>query len=268
VDLYEPGSGLQNQLHDFTPGIAASGLFWTIRIPDEALQIHDHRAHLHLDRVSVEDNFTFLGPGTVPARVSLDLTWVALPGPPRHLEPGSSDPLDPTRLEAEFHDATATGSFTVEASDEHFRLIHAFGSSQGAFAEMGQERNGVFVGQHHHDADGDDDDALARALGDAAPIDQVVALAPIGLSVSPNPCSNRATLQLSLGEAAPVTLAIYDLAGRRVASLAGGSRLESGTHLVSWDLRDGAGRRVAPGVYLAAWQAGDRHGMARVLVTP
>jgi hypothetical protein len=74
-------------------------------------------------------------------------------------------------------------------------------------------------------------------------------LGPTLHSVSPNPASGPASLRFTLTEAGPVTLEVFDVAGRRVRLLARGS-LHAGAHHVSWDLRDDAGRRIRPGLYL------------------
>jgi len=52
-----------------------------------------------------------------------------------------------------------------------------------------------------------------------------------------------------------VDLAVYDLAGRREATLARGLR-ERGRHLVSWQGRDDRGWAAASGVYLVRLCAG------------
>jgi hypothetical protein len=44
VDLFVPSSGAQ--VHDFNGGILASGLFWTLPVPDDALWI----SHIALAR--------------------------------------------------------------------------------------------------------------------------------------------------------------------------------------------------------------------------
>lgn len=66
----------------------------------------------------------------------------------------------------------------------------------------------------------------------------------------PNPARVRSTLRYQLGAAAPrVRVSIYDTAGRRVRSLRGPAA--AGSNELTWDLRDGRGRRVANGVYFA-----------------
>jgi hypothetical protein len=75
----------------------------------------------------------------------------------------------------------------------------------------------------------------------------------------PNPARSVAHLGFALPRAVSLGLAIHDLQGRRVRTLASG-RLAAGRYALAWDLRDDAGRPVAPGVYLArlSGEAGER----------
>ena len=61
-----------------------------------------------------------------------------------------------------------------------------------------------------------------------------------------------------------VRVGIYDVTGRRVRSL---ERLGAGPgeQVLVWDGRDGGGRQLAPGVYLARYQAGAAHGTRRLV---
>jgi hypothetical protein len=74
---------------------------------------------------------------------------------------------------------------------------------------------------------------------------------PTGLAanVSPNPFGRRTRISYSLPRAGDVLLAIYDVAGRPVRTLARG-RMDTGHHLATWDGRDVNGKEVAAGVYL------------------
>lgn len=67
---------------------------------------------------------------------------------------------------------------------------------------------------------------------------------------SPNPARTGALLRFALATAGPVELALFDAQGRRVRTLAG-ARFETGEHAIAFDGRDDAGRRLAPGLYLA-----------------
>ena len=84
----------------------------------------------------------FLGPGTEFASATFDITWTPT-GKVHHFRPGSSDPTDPSDFAAEIRFATATGSFTVVQNGVTFTINNA--SSAGVFAEMGTERNGLFL---------------------------------------------------------------------------------------------------------------------------
>ncbi len=77
------------------------------------------------------------------------------------------------------------------------------------------------------------------------------------LHASPNPFTETTTLALALPEAAQVTLAVYDVAGRLVRYLDRGL-LGAGRHLLRWDGRDESGQAVGSGVYFMRVRAGDR----------
>ncbi len=68
----------------------------------------------------------------------------------------------------------------------------------------------------------------------------------------PNPFTQRTTLEYTLPEALPVRLQVYDILGRRVATLAD-ERQTAGFHTVTWSPRG-----LASGVYLLRMQAGDQ----------
>ena len=129
------------QLHDFNGGIQPSGLFWIVQVPDDALEIEGQTAELNVEHASVIDDFQFFAPGGVPGTVSIHMKWTAS-GEVHHHEPGSSDPTDPTNFEGEFRPATATGTFS--GSELGFSVT-ASASSESTFAEMGDERNGMFL---------------------------------------------------------------------------------------------------------------------------
>ena len=75
----------------------------------------------------------------------------------------------------------------------------------------------------------------------------------------PNPARDVAHLGFALPHAGALALEILDLQGRRVRRLAGGSHA-AGRYALAWDLRDDAGRAVAPGLYLArlSGESGER----------
>jgi len=68
------------------------------------------------------------------------------------------------------------------------------------------------------------------------------------LAASPNPFNALTTITMTTMAAGPVAVTVYDLAGRRVRSLADGYRT-GGTHSFPWDGRDESGAIVSSGVY-------------------
>lgn len=64
----------------------------------------------------------------------------------------------------------------------------------------------------------------------------------------PNPFNPSTTISFSLLKPEPAELAVYDMLGRRVRTVANGD-LADGSHTVVWDGRDGEGRQAASGVY-------------------
>ena len=66
---------------------------------------------------------------------------------------------------------------------------------------------------------------------------------------APNPARERARFAFTLPRAGRARLEVLDPAGRRVRALADRA-LGPGRQSIEWDLRDGAGRAVAPGLYL------------------
>jgi hypothetical protein len=65
---------------------------------------------------------------------------------------------------------------------------------------------------------------------------------------APNPVEGRTTITYALPRGGLVSLAIYDVSGRKVRTLARGDR-SAGVHSVAWDRTDEGGHTVQPGVY-------------------
>ncbi len=70
------------------------------------------------------------------------------------------------------------------------------------------------------------------------------------LEPHPNPFNPTVTLPFTLAAPGRVRLEVFDLAGRRIATLADGA-FEAGEQALAWDGRDGAGHAQASGVYFA-----------------
>jgi hypothetical protein len=86
------------------------------------------------------------------------------------------------------------------------------------------------------------------------------------LRAYPNPFAARTTLAFDLAEQGPVNVDVFDIRGRRVASLVDEMR-PPGFHEVAWDGRDTAGRSVASGVYLVRLVADGQRRVTRIALT-
>jgi hypothetical protein len=64
----------------------------------------------------------------------------------------------------------------------------------------------------------------------------------------PNPFNATTRIDFNLPDAGDVTLIVYDVLGRKVATLVN-DHLEPGAHHIEWDARDDGGRALASGVY-------------------
>ncbi|MBN2169746.1 MAG: right-handed parallel beta-helix repeat-containing protein [Candidatus Krumholzibacteriota bacterium] len=77
----------------------------------------------------------------------------------------------------------------------------------------------------------------------------------------PNPFNPETAIRFGLPAYAAVDLEIFDVAGRRVATLLAGEALPAGWHVMTWQGREDVGRALASGVYLYRLRA---DGQARV----
>lgn len=85
--------------------------------------------------------------------------------------------------------------------------------------------------------------------GDLAAADDRDAAIALTLSpASPNPFHGNTAIRFALPTNQPVTLAIYDMSGRLVRTLANGE-LSAGTHQIPWDGNDEVGQPTSGGIY-------------------
>ena len=92
------------------------------------------------------------------------------------------------------------------------------------------------------------------------------AAAPARLEVVPNPFNPRTELRFALERGGPVTVEIYDLAGRRVHTLVREQELAAGPQALAWDGRDEDGRGAASGIYLARVRTPDAQFGAKMML--
>lgn len=85
-------------------------------------------------------------------------------------------------------------------------------------------------------------------------------------SVHPNPFNPLTIVSFDLAAPDRISLAVYDVSGRRIRALRSDESLPRGSHQVAWDGRDDAGRAVAAGVYLVRLAAGTTLDTERVML--
>ncbi len=83
----------------------------------------------------------------------------------------------------------------------------------------------------------------------------------------PNPFGRTTTISFDLPVASPVMLEVFDLLGRRVATLAQGE-YPAGSHTVEWDLRGGGGAPVRAGIYVYRLQSKEFRAQRKLSVVP
>jgi len=83
----------------------------------------------------------------------------------------------------------------------------------------------------------------------------------------PNPLAGSTLFAFDLPDARDVRLAVFDLAGRRVATVADG-HFEPGHHQRAWDAKDDSGARVRAGLYFARFETRGASRTARLIVLP
>ena len=95
MDLFEPNSG--SQVHDLNCGVLASGLFWTLPLDDDALDVSDdgRRVVLDVEDIQVIENYRLFGPNSTPATLSYHIEWDAT-GPLRRSRQGRHGRRPPT----------------------------------------------------------------------------------------------------------------------------------------------------------------------------
>jgi hypothetical protein len=142
-----------HQQHDWEPGIADSGLFWTIPIPSSSIEVDPGtgEARLHATDVPVTDFHDFFnavaggGPAPVPANVSFDVRWAG------H---GESQRIhdDTFGFEGRYVTGEAVISFTasnaggdvVYSSDSRGQYNPTPQQGGAGSPAVGHERNGIF----------------------------------------------------------------------------------------------------------------------------
>ena len=87
----------------------------------------------------------------------------------------------------------------------------------------------------------------------------------LAVQIHPNPMNPKTDITFTLGQAGPVRVSVYDLAGRLVNTIRQGN-FPAGVNTVSWNGLTGSGNRAASGVYFLSVEASGIREVNRVTV--
>jgi hypothetical protein len=122
-------------------GFSGRSSFPTIR---SGVSRQEKHARLHLRDLCLIETFTFFGPSDTPAVLNMTIEWDA-PEEPVKLGSGNAvPPDDPAAFLGNFARAKSTAQFSGRQLGFSFRSDPGV-STQGGYAEIGTERNGVFL---------------------------------------------------------------------------------------------------------------------------
>jgi hypothetical protein len=136
----------QNQVHDFNPGVAPDGLFWTMPISRKSMTIDpdDGTAAFHMAHLPIPDyhdivNALSANPTSTHGMASFDVRW--------HATGALTALRDATNgFTGEYRPSTATIAWSAQDPAKHFRFATdpAATSTTVNTAVIGHERNGRF----------------------------------------------------------------------------------------------------------------------------
>ena len=154
MDVFQlrAGDPTPTQIHDLNPStFPPVGLFWTIQLPDDSVEIQPGKgsASLQASDVPILDygnvlNALFNGhnPPPVPGTVSFRVVWS---GVNQRVNIRNTDPTF-GGFAGEFVRNTAQMEWTATVGDLTF-VSDPLATSSSTFAEIGHERNGSFFPQ-------------------------------------------------------------------------------------------------------------------------
>jgi len=99
------------------------------------------------------------------------------------------------------------------------------------------------------------------------PSEDVTAGADLSNAARPNPSHLNTAIAFTLQDDVPVTVAIYDVQGRRIRLLLE-APMPAGSHTIGWDGRDAQGARVAAGTYFARIDAAGSSSSEKIVRLP
>ena len=148
MDVYLPPSSGGAQVHDLNPtAFPPVGLFWTLEIPITGIDVQPGKGSAVyeasdvpiLDYGDVGNAIFGGGQAPIPGTVSFKVTWS---GVDQRVNIRNTDPVF-GGFAGEFVRNTAQMEWTAEVGDFSF-ASDPISTSSSSFAEIGQERNGIF----------------------------------------------------------------------------------------------------------------------------
>jgi hypothetical protein len=132
-----------NQIHDFNPGIAENGLFWTIPFAEDDawIDLAAGKAEMHALSLPIPDAYTFFssiaGGPTEPGTATVDIWWhsPSMTEQVRNEEQGFA---------ATLLDVATAISFSVETAEFAFQGDPPK-KSQALYARIGYSANGLYL---------------------------------------------------------------------------------------------------------------------------
>jgi hypothetical protein len=145
MDLFTGAVGTNmGQVHDFNPGIRQSGLFWTVPVPEDALEVdlEDGTATLSLSDFDTDDYHNLrnalTGGAEDDASISFKMKWTAT-GDPFNVS-------DPVHTFAGRYSLAKVG-IEWSGTAPGFSFTSDPGSNVNVKSVFGRERNGIFFSE-------------------------------------------------------------------------------------------------------------------------
>ena len=135
-----------NQIHDFNPHIASNGLFWTIQVPRDSVDVHlgSGQASFRLttpipDDHDVKSSLTGIFPSGFPqaAEVTFDVEWSGILDQ-QHIR------NEALNFEGDFLQTGSTILWTARNAGGVVFASEGPNPARVLYAVIGRERNGVF----------------------------------------------------------------------------------------------------------------------------
>ena len=134
------------QIHDFNGGVAPSGRFWTVPIPEDSVVVSPDGRQLTVvvQDLPLENDILRPVPNTVPATASFRIEWRGKKARKRRGRGLTVPATDPAAFLGRFRKAKATATFSGAIDGFSFQTDVA-SPATSRFALVGNERNGVFL---------------------------------------------------------------------------------------------------------------------------